>query len=90
MAVGKNITWKKGKRKQYNLPYNIQAIWKNIKWGRGKEDGNFWKNMKILENGSGEEHKVVWNFYRLLIKIIDFYFPLFYYCLMTSAGGNVT
>ena len=27
---------------------------------------------------------------RLLIKIIDFYFPLFYYCLMTSAGGNVT
>ena len=29
-------------------------------------------------------------FYRLLIKIIDFYFPLFYYCLMTSAGGNVT
>ena len=29
-------------------------------------------------------------FYCLLIKIIDFYFPLFYYCLMTSAAGNVT
>ena len=26
-------------------------------------------------------------FYRLLINIIEFYFPLFYYCLMTSAGG---
>jgi len=29
-------------------------------------------------------------FYRLLIKIIEFYFLLFYYCLMTSGGGNVT
>ena len=29
-------------------------------------------------------------YYRLLIKTIDFYFPLFYVCLMTSAGGNVT
>ena len=28
--------------------------------------------------------------YRLLRKIIDFYFPPFYYCSMTSAGGNVT
>ena len=24
------------------------------------------------------------------MKIIDFYFPLFYFCLMTSAGGNAT
>ena len=29
------------------------------------------------------------SFYCLLIKIIDFYFPFFYYCLMTSAGSNV-
>ena len=28
--------------------------------------------------------------YRLLVKIIDFYYPLFYYRLMTSAGYNVT
>ena len=28
--------------------------------------------------------------FTLLIKIIDFYFPLFYYYLMTSEGGNVT
>ena len=28
------------------------------------------------------------SFYCLLIKIIDFNFPLFYYCLMTSAGGH--
>ena len=25
----------KGKRKQYNIPYNIKAIGKNIKWGTG-------------------------------------------------------
>ena len=29
-------------------------------------------------------------FCRLLMTIIVFYFPLFYYCLMTSEGGNVT
>ena len=28
--------------------------------------------------------------YRLLMKNVDFYFPLFYYCLVTSAGGNFT
>ena len=31
MAVGKNITWKKGKGMQYHLPFNIEAVWKNIK-----------------------------------------------------------
>ena len=34
MAVGKNITWKKGK--QYHLLYYIEAVRKNIKWGKGK------------------------------------------------------
>ena len=29
MAVGKNITWKKGKGKQYHSPYD--AVEKNIK-----------------------------------------------------------
>ena len=33
MAVGKNTTWKKGKGKQYHLPYNTEAVGKNIKWG---------------------------------------------------------
>ena len=37
MAVRKNITWKKGKGKQYHLPYNIEAIGKNIYWGKGME-----------------------------------------------------
>ena len=32
------ITWKKGKRKQ---GYNIKAVGKNVKWGRGEGDGNF-------------------------------------------------
>ena len=35
MAAGKNIAWKKnGKGKQYHLPYNIEAVGRNIKWGR--------------------------------------------------------
>ena len=29
---------KKGKVNQYHLPYNIEAVGKNIKWGKG--DGN--------------------------------------------------
>ena len=36
MAVGKNITWKKGKGKQNHFPCNIEAIEKNIKLGKGE------------------------------------------------------
>ena len=32
---------KKGKGKQYHLPYNIEDVEKNIKWLKEKEDGNF-------------------------------------------------
>ena len=48
------------------------------------------------QNKSGQFHLtaliyiMIWNFTAFLIKTIDFYFPLFYYCLMTSADGNVT
>ena len=35
MAVGKNITWKRDKLKQYHLPFNIKDVGKNINWGRG-------------------------------------------------------
>ena len=35
-CVGKNITWKRGREKQYHLPYNVVAAGKNIKKGRGK------------------------------------------------------
>ena len=34
-----NIIWKKGKGKQYHLPYNIKTIGKNIKWDREDGDG---------------------------------------------------
>ena len=44
---------------------------------------------KVFVRGGGV--KIV---YRLLMKIIAFYFPLFYYCLITSAGvtyhGEIT
>ena len=53
MAVGKNIRReKKEKGKQYNLPSNNMAVWKNIKWGKGVGDGNFGKeNQDFFKNG---------------------------------------
>ena len=47
MAMGKKITWKKGK--QYYLPYNIEAVGKNIKWGR-EGDGKFEEEYKVVGN----------------------------------------
>ena len=41
-----------------------------------------------LNNIVGPENDSLF-IYRLLITIIEFYIPLFYYCVMTSAGGNV-
>ena len=35
-------------------------------------------------------HGQLYTLYCLLTKIIVFYYPLFYYCLMTSACGNFT
>ena len=52
MAVRKNITWKIGKGKQYHFLYNIEAVGKNIKWGR----------IKIFKNGGGEEYQDVGSF----------------------------
>ena len=53
MAVGKDITLKKGK--QYHLPFNIEAV--------GKSDRNFGEENKILKSWGGEEYQVVtWNF----------------------------
>ena len=37
MAVGKKITRKTEKGKQYNLPYHIS----DINWGKGEGDENF-------------------------------------------------
>ena len=52
----------------------------NLTVGILKESGPIWIRYTTI----------ILYFYRLLIKIIDFYFPLFVYSLMTSAGGNVT
>ena len=35
------MTLKKGKGKQYHLFYDIEAVGKNIKWGRGGGDDNY-------------------------------------------------
>ena len=57
MAVGKNITLKNGK--QCHLPFNIEAVGKNIKWGRGKEDGNFGEENQDKKNiGMGKNIKL--------------------------------
>ena len=39
-SVGKNITWKKGKGKQYLLPFHIKAVGKYIKLGRKRGKGS--------------------------------------------------
>ena len=62
MAVGKNTAWKKGKGKQYNLPYNIKVVGKNIKWVREDGDGNFGGENQNFTNWGGEEYQVAMNF----------------------------
>ena len=51
MAVGKKITW--GKGKQYHLPCNIEAVGKNIKQEKGEWDGHFGKETFFLNGGWG-------------------------------------
>ena len=41
MAVRKNMYNMEKKGKQYHIPYNIESVGKNIKWGKWKEDRNF-------------------------------------------------
>ena len=41
--MAEKIKW--DKERQY-LPCNIEAVGKNIKWGKGEWDGNFKKNIK--------------------------------------------
>ena len=38
MGMVKNIAWKKEKGEEYNIPHDIQAVGKNIKWARGEGD----------------------------------------------------
>ena len=60
---GKIQREKKVKRKQYNLPYDIKAVGKNIKGGRGEGDGNLGKKIKIQKRvGVGEKYKIEGNF----------------------------
>ena len=54
--------WKKGKEKQYHLPYNIKTVGENIKWKEGKGMEILGKKIKVLKNGGGEEYQVVGNF----------------------------
>ena len=43
---------KKGKGRQYRLPFNIEAVRKNINRGSGDEDGHFWEgNHDLKETG---------------------------------------
>ena len=55
---GRIYRGKKGKGKQ-NLPYDVNAVGKNIKWGRGEGDGNFVEKIKIyIEMGVGKNIKL--------------------------------
>ena len=57
--MGKNITRKKGNRKQNHLSYNINGIEKNSKWGRTE---NLGEKINILKKGGGKENQAVRNF----------------------------
>ena len=48
MAVGKDMTWKRGKGKQYYLSFNFKTVGEE---GRGSEI--FGKKIKILKMGLG-------------------------------------
>ena len=55
--MGKKITWKKLKSeqgKQQHLPYNIEAVGKHIKWGKGEMDGHFGEENKDFKLGAGK------------------------------------
>ena len=54
MSIGEGYNMeKKRKQKQYNLPYNIEAAGKNIKWERGEGDRILWKKIKMKKRGWG-------------------------------------
>ena len=65
IIVGKNITLKKGKGKQYNLPYNIEAVGKNITWGKEEGDGNFWEENQDLKKWVAKNIKLFGTLYTL-------------------------
>ena len=39
-GCGEEYNVEKMKGKRHHLPYNIKAVGKNIKWGRGEGEGN--------------------------------------------------
>ena len=57
MAVGKNKTWQKAK--QYNLPYNIKAVGKIIKWRRSRGTEILGNKINIFNNGGEEQNQGV-------------------------------
>ena len=53
------------KEKQYYLPYYINVVGKNIKWGR---DRKFWgRKSRFEKHGGGEEYQVVGIFITSLV-----------------------
>ena len=60
--MSKNITCKKGKWEQYDLPFNIKAVGNIIKWGREEGALNGWGRKSRLQKGVGEEYPVIGNY----------------------------
>ena len=56
--------YKHRKGKQYHLPYDIKAVGKNTKWGRGKGGLNLTRNSRLKKKSGGEEYQVEENFIR--------------------------
>ena len=55
----KNISWKKGKGKQYHLSYNIGAVREEYPvGGKGEGDGNFGEKSSLSRMGVGKNIKL--------------------------------
>ena len=60
MAIGKNITQKKGTGVAYHIPYNTEAFWKNIKWLKGEGEVKFQeRKLKLKRIGVGKNIKLL-------------------------------
>ena len=63
LAVGKNITWKKGERESnIILPIILRLLGRLSSGTKRKGDENFGEENQGLKNGGGEEYQVVGNF----------------------------
>ena len=73
--LGKNLIWKKGKREQYHLPYNIEAVQKNIKGVKGKRTDILSRKSRFKME-AGKNIKLYGTLYTPVLVLIEIYLRL--------------